>query len=109
MNNVYSAVSVPANTPTVVNGITVPPRGGYSMKGLIVWCPADVEITVKLNLDIIGGGRVSGSVQTLFLDYSASPFGLQERDVVTILALQDDTLTPPGSYTVASTLLVEQL
>jgi len=52
---------------------------------------------------------VSGAVQTLFLDYSASPFGLEDLDTVTILALQDDGLTPPGSYTVASTLLVEQL
>lgn len=109
MNNVYGEVLVLPNTPTIVNGITVPARSGYSLKGLIVWCEADVEITVKLNLDKIGGGRVSGSVQTLFLDFSASPFGLQERDVVTVIALQDDTLTPPGSYTVLSTILVEQL
>lgn len=109
MNNIYDSVSVAPNTPTVVNGITVPPRSGYSLKGLIIWCQADVEVTVKLNLDTIGGGRVSGSVQTLFLDYAASPFGLGAGDVVTILALQDDSLTPPGSYTVASTLLVEQL
>jgi len=109
MNNIYDSVSVAPNTPTVVNGITVPVRSGYSLKGLIIWCPADVEITVKLNLDTIGGGRVSGSVQTLFLDYSASPFGLGAGDVVTVLALQDDTLTPSASYIVASTLLVEQL
>jgi hypothetical protein len=109
MNNVYDSVSVAPNTPTVVNGLTVPARSGYSLKGLIIWCPADVEITVKLNLDTIGGGRVSGAVQTLFLDYSSSPFGLGAGDVVTILALQDDSLTPPASYTVASTLLVEQL
>ena len=92
-----------------MNGLTVPARSGYSLKGLIVWCPADVEVTIKKNLDKIGGGRVSGAVQTLFLDFSASPFGLEAFDVVTVLALQDDSLTPPGSYTVASTLLVEQL
>ena len=109
MNNVYGEVVVPPNTPTVVNGVTVPERAGYSFKGLIVWCPADVEITVMFNLEKIGGGRVSGAVQTLFLDYSSSPFGMNPRDTITILALQDDTLTPAGSYTVASTLLVEQL
>lgn len=109
MNNVYSEVSVPPNTPTVVNGVTVPERAGYSLKGLIIWCPADVEITVMFNLQKIGGGRVSGSVQTLFLDYAASPFGLNPFDTVTVLALQDDPLTPSSSYTVASTLLVEQL
>lgn len=109
MNNIYGSVLVAPNTPTVVNGITIPPRSGYSLKGIIIWCMADVEITLKLNLNTIGGGRVSGAVQTLFLDYSSSPFGLGAGDVVTVLALQDDTLTPAGSYTVASTLLVEQL
>ena len=109
MNNRYGEVVVPPNTPTVVNGITVPIRSGYSLKGLIVWCPADVEITIKFNLETIGGGRVSGAVQTLFLDYSASPFGLGAGDVITVLALQDDSMTPAANYTVASTLLVEQL
>jgi hypothetical protein len=109
MNNVYGEVVVPPNTPTVVNGITVPERAGYSFKGLIVWCHADVEITVMFNLQKIGGGRVSGAVQTLFLDYSASPFGMNPFDTVTILAIQDSSLTPPGSYTVYSTLLFEQL
>lgn len=109
MNNVYDEVTVSPNTPTVINGITVPERGGYSLKGLIVWSPVDLEITVKFNLETIGGGRVSGAVQTLFLDYSSSPFGLGERDVVTILALQADSLTPPGDYLIKSTILVEQL
>lgn len=109
MNNVYNAVPVPASTPTVINGITVPARSGYSLKGLIVWCEADMDITIKLNVETIGGGRVTGSNQTLFLDYSASPFGLQERDVVTILATENADLTPPATYTVYSTLLVEQL
>lgn len=109
MNNVYNAVLVPPSTPTVISGVTVPARGAYSLKGLIVWCEADMDITVKLNVDTIGGGRVTGANQTLFLDYSSSPFGLQERDVVTVLATENSDLTPPASYTVFSTLLVEQL
>lgn len=109
MNNVYSAVSVPAATPTVVNSITVPERSAYSLKGLIIWCEADMDIEVKLNVDTIGGGRVTGSQQTLFLDFSASPFGLQADDVVMVLATQNADLTPPATYVVRSTLLVEQL
>lgn len=109
MNNVYSETVVPPSTPTVVNGVTVPTRGAYSLKGLIIWCEADMDITVKLNVDTIGGGRITGAVQTLFLDFSASPYGLQERDVVTVLATENSDLTPVGAYTVFSTLLVEQL
>lgn len=109
MNNVYGAVLVPPATPTVVNGLTVPARGGYSFKGLIIWCEADMDIIVKLNVDTIGGGRITGAEQTLQLDYSASPFGLTERDVVTILATENSDLTPSASYMVYSTLLVEQL
>ena len=109
MNNVYSAVAVPAATPTVVNGITVPARSAYSLKGLIIWCEADMDIIVKLNVDTIGGGRVTGANQTLFLDYSASPFGLQAADVITVIATENADLTPPATYTVHSTLLVEQL
>lgn len=109
MNNVYSAVSVPAATPTVINGITVPARSAYSLKGIIIWCEADMDITVKLNVDTIGGGRVTGSQQTLHIDYSSSPFGLQAGDVITVLATENADLTPPAAYTVYSTLLVEQL
>lgn len=109
MNNVYNVVSVPAATPTVVNGITVPDRAPYSLKGLIIWCEADMDIIVRLNVDTIGGGRITGANQTLFLDYSASPFGLQARDVVTVLATENGDLTPPATYLVYSTLLVEQL
>ena len=109
MNNVYGEILVPPNTPTIINGLTVPVRSGYSLKGLIAWCQADTELTILLNLDKIGGGRISGAVQTLFLDYGSSPFGLGGGDTVTVLALQDDALTPSGSYVVASTLLVEQL
>lgn len=109
MNNVYGAVAVPAVTPTVVNGITVPLRSAYSLKGLIIWCEADMDIVVKLNVDTIGGGRVTGATQTLHLDYSASPFGLQAGDVITVLATENADLTPPATYTVYSTLLVEQL
>lgn len=109
MNNVYSAVTVPDNVPTVVNGITVPARSAYSLKGLIVWCKADCIIEIKKNVDTIGGGLVTGSVQTLHIDYSSSPIGLEAADVITVIATQDDTLTPPASYEVRSTLLVEQL
>jgi len=109
MNNVYNSVSVPAATPTVINGITVPERAPYSLKGLIVWCEADMDIEIKLNVDTIGGGRLTGSQQTLHIDYSSSPFGLQAGDVVTVLATENSDLTPPATYTVQSTLLVEQL
>jgi hypothetical protein len=109
MNNFYGEVSVPPATPTVVNGCTVPTRGAYSLKGLIIWCEADMDISVKLNVDTIGGGRITGANQTLFLDFSSSPFGLQERDVVSVIATENSDLTPPATYTVYSTLLVEQL
>ena len=109
MNNFYNEAVVPPSTPTIVNGVTVPARGAYSLKGLIIWCEADMDITVKLNIDKIGGGRITGAQQTLFLDYSSSPFGLQAGDVVSVMATEDPDLTPPGAYTVYSTLLVEQL
>jgi hypothetical protein len=109
MNNFYGEVSVPAATPTVVNGCTVPTRGAYSLKGLIIWCEADMDITITLNVDKIGGGRITGANQTLFLDFSSSPFGLQARDVVSVMATENPDLTPVGAYTVYSTLLVEQL
>lgn len=109
MNNVYNSITILANTPTVINGITVPDRAPYSLKGLIIWCEADCVIEIKLNVATIGGGRISGAVQTLFLDYSQSPFGLEAKDVVSVIATQSDSLTPPGSYIISSTLLVEQL
>ena len=109
MNNVYGTIVLPPSTPTVINGVTVPVRSAYSLKGLIVWSEVDCIIEIKLNVDTIGGGRISGAVQTLFLDYSQSPVGLQARDVVSVLATQSDSLTPPGSYPIYSTLLVEQL
>lgn len=109
MNNVYSVVSVPAATPTVVNGITVPDRAPYSLKGLIIWSEADMDITIKLNVDTIGGGRITGANQTLHIDYSSSPFGLVHGDVVAVIATENSDLTPPASYMVYSTLLVEQM
>lgn len=108
MNNTYNSVTVTDATPTVVNGITVPARGAYSLKGLIIWCESDILVEIKLNTATIGGGRVSGAVQTLFLDYSASPFGLGEADVVSVVATQDGDM-PLTSWPVKSTLLVEQL
>jgi len=105
MNNIYGAVSVPSNTPTIVAGITVPPRGGYSFKGAIIWCEIDCDVTVKFNLDTISGGRISGTTQTLFLDFGASPYGLGEGDMITISVLQ----TSGQTYTTHCTLLVEQL
>lgn len=109
MNNVYNSVLVSPATPTVVNSIVVPERSGYSLKGLIIWCEADLDIEIKLNVETIGGGRVSGSVQTLFLDFSSSPFGIGAFDVVSVIATQADSLTPVADYLVKSTLLVEQL
>lgn len=110
MNNVYGEVLVQPSTPTVVNGITVPERGGYSLKGVIVWCEYDCEIELRINVDKIGGGRISGSVQTLFLDFGASPYGIGERDVVSVIVtLLPDDIVSPVATTVKSTLLVEQL
>lgn len=109
MNNIYAAVSVPAATPTVVNGITVPDRAPYSLKGLIIWCEADMDIVIRLNVDTIGGGRITGAQQTLHIDFSSSPYGLNPRDVVTVIATENADLTPPATYVVYSTLLVEQL
>lgn len=109
MNNVYNEISVPAATPTVINGVTVPDRAPYSLKGVIVWCEADMDIIVRLNVQTIGGGRVTGSQQNLHIDFSSSPFGLVHGDVVTVIATENSDLTPPASYMVYSTLLVEQL
>lgn len=109
MNNVYNAISVPAATPTVINGVTVPDRAPYSLKGVIVWCEADMDVIVRLNVQTIGGGRVTGSQQNLHIDFSSSPFGLVAGDVVTVIATEDSDLTPPAAYMVYSTLLVEQL
>lgn len=105
MNNAYNSVSVPPNTPTIVNSLTVPARGGYSFKGLIIWSDVDCEITVKYNLDVIGGGRISPTTQTLFLDYNSSPYGLIEREQIVIFALQESVDT----HVVKSTMLMEQL
>lgn len=108
MNNVYNSVVVIDATPTVVNGLTVPTRSAYSLKGLIIWCESDVLVEIKLNTATIGGGRISGAVQTLFLDYSSSPFGLGATDVVSVVATQDGD-APLTSWPVKSTLLIEQL
>lgn len=109
MNNVYNAISIPDDIATVVNGLTVPDRAPYSLKGLIIACQADLFVQIKLNVDTIFSGYVTGAVQTLHVDFSASPFGLVARDVVSVIAIQADTLTPPASYFVYSTILVEQL
>lgn len=109
MNNFYNEVNVPAATPTVINGCTVPDRAPYSLKGLIVWCEADMDIEVRLNVDKIGGGRITGTDPNLHIDFSASPYGLNSRDVVTVIATENSDLTPPATYLVKSTLLVEQL
>lgn len=109
MNNVYSAVTIPDDTPTVVNGLTVPDRAPYSLKGLIIACEADLLVEIKINVDTKFKGYVTGSVQTLPIDFSASPFGLIYGDVVTVIATQADPLTPAASYPVFSTILVEQL
>lgn len=105
MNNQYSLISVPPTTPTIVNSLTVPIRSGYSLKGLIVWSDVDAEITVKFNLDTIGGGRINGATQTLFLDFSSSPYGLNAFDSVIVLAYQEGIV----NHDFKSTLLIEQL
>jgi len=109
LNNVYNATTIVPNIGTIINGLTVPERSGYSLKGLIVACEADCFIQIRLNIDVICSAYVTGSVQTLFLDFSASPYGLGARDVISILAIQADSLTPSVSYFIASTILVEQL
>jgi hypothetical protein len=109
MNNVYGSVLVPTSTPTVVVGLTVPERSGYSLKGVIIWSEVDCEVTVTKNTTVIGGGRITGANQTLFLNYAASPFGLGAFDTVSVMATQGEALTPPASYLVSATLLVEQL
>lgn len=105
MNNKYNSVSVPFNTPTIVNSLTVPARGGYSLKGLIIWSEVDCEITVKFNLDTIAGGRICGAQQTLFLDFESSPYGMTAEDITLVLATQQDSVP----HIVNSTLLIEQL
>lgn len=109
MNNVYNAVTVPPSTPTVVNSITVPVRAPYSFRGLIIWCESDCEIEIKYNLTTIGGGRISGAVQTLFLDYSSSPYDIKTGDTIMVLATQDDDIDVQVNRIVKSTILVEQL
>lgn len=109
MNNIYNTISLPFNTPTVINALTVPARSGYSLKGLIVWCEADCDIEVKINVDTVSGGRLTGTNPTMFLDFSASPYGIGAADIVMVLATTNADLTPPASYPIYSTILVEQL
>lgn len=105
MNNIYGSASVPSGVPTVVNGVTVPQRAPYSFEGLIIWSTVDCNIEVRKNTELIGGGCITGAVPVLFLDYHASPFGLNPKDVVSITATQ----TSGASVLVKSTLLVRQL
>ena len=109
MNNAYNVVMVPTGVPTLINSLEVPARGGYSLKGLIVWSAANYDIQVVLNVETIAGGKITGTCPTLFLDFSSSPFGIGSFDIVSVIATQDPDLTPPGSYPVYSTLLIEQL
>ena len=109
MNNVYSITSVPDNIATVVNGITVPDRAPYSLNGLYIACEADLFFQIRLNVDVIFSGYLTGTNTTKHIDFSSSPYGLNARDVVTVTAIQADPLTPPATYVVYSTLLVEQL
>lgn len=105
MNNVYGSVSVPPNTPTVVAGITVPQRAGYSFKGFVIWSDIDCEVEVKFNVQTIGGGRISGANQTLIVDYDAAPYGMNPGDMVAVLATQMDSV----AHDVKCTLIFEQL
>lgn len=109
MNNVYGTATIPLNTPTIIVGVTVPARSAYSLKGLLIWSQVDCTVEVRLNGATIGGGYISAAIQTLLLDYTASPYYLKAQDIVVVLATADNILTPAGSYPVSSTLLVEQL
>lgn len=105
MNNQYTSVSVPPSTPTIVNSLTVPERGGYSFKGAIIWSDVDCEIEIKFNLNTIGGGRINGATQTLTLDYASSPYGLLAGDSLIIIAYHEGSV----AHDVKSTMLMEQL
>lgn len=105
MNNTYNSVSVLSNTPTVVVGLTVPERGGYSLKGAFLFSQIDCYIQVMFNVEQIAGGWITGTVPNLFFDFSASPYGLGPGDVISILATQTSGVT----HTVAGTILAEQL
>lgn len=105
MNNVFATTTVPSSIPTVVAGITVPERSGYSLKGIIIYSQIDCEILVRLNVATISGGLITGTLPTLFLDFGASPWGLGAGDVVTVIATQ----TSGSSHPVSCTILVEQL
>ena len=105
MNNVYGSISVPGSTPTVINGVTVPNRAPYSLKGILIWTDVDLDVEIRLNVDVIGGGCVTGAQPFLPIIFYDSPFGLCPGDVVTVTA----THTDGTAHTVKSTLLVEQL
>ena len=105
MNNVYGTVSVPGSTPTVVNGITVPERAPYSLKGLLIWTDIDCNVEIKLNVDTIGGGCITGAQPFVPIIFVDSPYGLNPGDVVSIIVTHTDST----AHTVKSTLLVEQL
>jgi hypothetical protein len=114
MNNVYNSISVPGNTPTVVNSVNgpVPPAGtnfnraAYRFKGLYIWSEIDCDVTVTRNVTVIGGGRINGAVQTLFLDFHSSPYDIMNGDVLTVQVTTSDLV---NSHIVRSTILVEQL
>lgn len=105
MNNKYNEASIPPNVSTVIDSLTVPPRSGYSLKGIIIWSDVDAEITIKFNLDTIAGGRINGATQTLFLDFSASPYGLSAGDSILAFAFHEGSVP----HTFKCTLLIEQL
>lgn len=105
MNNIFNYETVSPDTPTVVAGLTVPARGGYSLKGIVIYSDIDCSIQVKLNTTTISGGLITGTIPTLFLDFSASPYGLIAGDVVMVLATQ----TSDEDHNVSCTILAEQL
>lgn len=107
MNNVYNSIVVAPNTPTTVNSVNGPLglRANYRFKGLYIWSEVDCDVLINLNTTPIGGGRISGTIQTLFLDYSASTWDLSGKDLLQVQVTQTDT----NPHVVRSTILVEQL
>jgi hypothetical protein len=86
---VFSQTSVPPVATTLIASYVAPTRASsYSanFNGIIVWSNADAEYWVYRNGVLLTGGRTSGAVPTLQLDWSSVPIGLIGGDIVLIYA-----------------------